>query len=292
MKLAELFAAIVSCGIDRDVRGKGRRIDYFPDSALLYGDPHTDIKHIMVGIDIETPELLLADRLRSSQGIDLVIAHHPEGRAYARLHEAMQLQVDILVKAGFPQSAAESYLTERMREVSRRLSPQNHMRSVDTAKLLDMPFICAHTPADNHVYWFLTDLMRAKKPRRVKDIFDILHKIPEYAQASSINQGPQLILGSLHREAGKIFVEMTGGTEGHRDIYPTLYKTGVRTLVCMHLSEEHFKKVNDANLNVIIAGHVSSDTLGVNLLLDRVERLAREKFHFIDCSGFRRIRRN
>jgi putative NIF3 family GTP cyclohydrolase 1 type 2 len=57
----------------------------------------------------------------------------------------------------------------------------------------------------------------------------------------------------------------------------------------MHLSEEHFKKVKSANLNVVIAGHISSDTLGLNLLLDRVEK--EEKFEITDCSGFRRIRR-
>lgn len=57
----------------------------------------------------------------------------------------------------------------------------------------------------------------------------------------------------------------------------------------MHLSEEHFKKVKDANLNVVIAGHISSDTLGLNLLLDKIEK--EEKFETISCSGFRRIRR-
>jgi putative NIF3 family GTP cyclohydrolase 1 type 2 len=57
----------------------------------------------------------------------------------------------------------------------------------------------------------------------------------------------------------------------------------------MHLSEEHFKKVKDANLNVVIAGHISSDTLGLNLLLDNIEK--EEKFEIIECSGFRRIRR-
>jgi len=58
----------------------------------------------------------------------------------------------------------------------------------------------------------------------------------------------------------------------------------------MHLSEEHFSKVKDANLNAVIAGHISSDTLGLNLLLDRIEQ-AGEKFQIINCSGFNRIRR-
>jgi hypothetical protein len=41
---------------------------------------------------------------------------------------------------------------------------------------------------------------------------------------------------------------------------------------------------------VVIAGHISSDTLGLNLLLDRIEK--EEKLETICCSGFYRIRRN
>jgi hypothetical protein len=59
----------------------------------------------------------------------------------------------------------------------------------------------------------------------------------------------------------------------------------------MHLSEEHFKKVKDANLNVVIAGHISSDTLGLNLLLDRIEKESKETFQVISFSGFDRIKR-
>jgi putative NIF3 family GTP cyclohydrolase 1 type 2 len=165
------------------------------------------------------------------------------------------------------------------------------MRSVDIARLLDLPFMCVHTPADNHASSFIQGLLDQKKPKRVQDIMDILSQIPEYKEAAGVYAGPRIILGNPKRNTGKIFVEMTGGTEGSRESFDKLYKAGVRTLVSMHLSEEHFKKVKDANLNVVIAGHVSSDTLGLNLLLDRIEKEAKEEFETLDCSGFRRIRR-
>jgi hypothetical protein len=291
MNLSSFYNKVLEFGIDRDIRGKGKKIKYFPDTAILHGSGSTEIKKIIVGIDMEAPELLIADRIRQSEGLDLVIAHHPEGAAYAALHEVMQLQVDMLVKAGFPKSAADAYLAQRMREVQRRVMPQNHMRSVDAARILNLPFMCMHTPADNHVFCFVRELMRKEKPKKVKDALEVLRQVPEYKEAESYGAGPRLILGSPQRELGRIFVEMTGGTEGHRDVYNRLYKCGVRTLISMHLSEEHFKKVNDANINVIIAGHISSDTLGLNLLFDRIERAAKEKFQFINCSGFRRIRR-
>jgi lipid A disaccharide synthetase len=40
---------------------------------------------------------------------------------------------------------------------------------------------------------------------------------------------------------------------------------------------------------VIIAGHVSSDTLGLNLLFDEIEK--GEPLEFVGVSGFERIRR-
>jgi len=204
----------------------------------------------------------------------------------------MQVQVDLLRKAGLREKVAQEMLDERMAEVERRVLPQNHTRPVDAARLLDMPYMCMHTPADNHVYTFLKRLFDKVRPKTVRDILDILEGIPEYQKAEhETGTGPRVILGSPHRAAGKIMLEMTGGTEGHREVFDKLYKAGIRTLVSMHLSEEHLKKVKDANLNVIIAGHISSDTLGLNLLLDGIEKEAGEAFTTLECSGFCRIRR-
>lgn len=291
MKLSYLYEQVVKLGRERDPR-KDKSFASFEDSAVLYGKPATEVKKIMVGIDIDAGELLVADRLRKKDGLDLVISHHPQGPAYASLHRVMRLQVDLLVRLGVSARVAKELMDIRMQEVERRIISGNHMRSVDIARILDMPFMCAHTPADNHVAFFLQETMNKRKPGTVQDIVDILMEIPEYKEASGNLAGPRIILGSPHRKAGKISLEMTGGTEGPKDVFDKLYKSGVRTLVSMHLSDEHFKKVKDANLNVVIAGHISSDTLGINLLLDRVENAAREKLQTVSCSGFRRIRRN
>ncbi|MDD4939643.1 MAG: NGG1p interacting factor NIF3 [Candidatus Omnitrophica bacterium] len=289
MKLSRLYELAVKFGKERDPRKK-EEFGSFEDTAVLFGSPDTDVRKIMVGIDIDVGELLLADKIRGSEGLDLVLAHHPQGAAAAHFYEVMRLQVDMLVKAGIEESTAREMIEERRLEVERRVMPQNHMRSTDAATILGLPFMCVHTPADNHVAYFLRKLFDREKPGKVQDILDLLDKIPEYEDARRNNSGPRVILGNPRRSAGRIFLEMTGGTEGNKDIYPNMYKAGVRTLVSMHLSEEHFKRVKDADLNVVIAGHVSSDTLGLNLLLDRIEE--EEKLLTIDCSGFRRIRRN
>lgn len=288
MKLSRFYNLAIKYGRQRDPR-PGFSKDY-ADSAILCGNPDLEVRKILVGIDIEVPEVLLADKLRQKGGLDLVLAHHPEGRALARLSEVMRVQVDILKKAGFKQRVAEEFLEERMSEVERKLLPQNHTRAVDAAKLLNLGFMCCHTPADNHAFWFISRLMEKNKPKTVRDVLSILKDIPEYQEAAKDYFGPRIILGSPNRPVGKVLVEMTGGTEGPKDIFDKLHRSGIRTLVSMHLSEEHFKQVKDANLNVVIAGHISSDSLGLNLLLDRITQ--EEELQFIPCSGFRRITRN
>jgi hypothetical protein len=84
---------------------------------------------------------------------------------------------------------------------------------------------------------------------------------------------------------------MTGGTEGSKEIFQSMASGGVNTIVAMHLSEEHRKEAEKNHLNVVIAGHISSDNLGMNLLLDQVGKAAGSPLAVHECSGFRRIGR-
>jgi hypothetical protein len=56
------------------------------------------------------------------------------------------------------------------------------------------------------------------------------------------------------------------------------------TGVCELTLQEFFRTIH-----VVIAGHISSDALGLNLLLDAVEKQG--PLTIVECSGFKRIRR-
>ncbi len=264
----------------------------YDDSRIVYGDPDRNVTHAMVGIDIDTSELLLIDRLnaKGSTKIDLAIAHHPSGPGFAQLYEVMDMQTDILNGIGVPLTVAEGLVTDRKKEIGRRLHAANHYRAADAARLLDIPFICMHTPADNHAATFLRDLFEDKGPQTLGSILDILLSIEEYHTASRRHVPPTILMGNPQQRAGKIFVDMTGGTEGPKDIADYLVTAGIGTLVGMHLSEEHYKKFQGKHINVIIAGHVASDTLGMNLLLDKLEETS--KIVTSAFSGFYRIKRH
>ena len=286
MKLFHLYNQAIKLGRRYDLRGN--RCWRYADSAILFGGPNIEVRKILVGIDIELGELLLADKLRQSQEIDLVISHHPEGQALAHFYEVMHLQVDMLKGAGVNLDVARQLVEERCAQVARKISAVNHMRTQDAARLLNLPLICLHTPADNHTSFFINRLLKKSKPKRLQEIVRILETIPEYRKAKSDHAGPRIILGNPRSYVGKFFVEMTGGTEGPKQALDKLAKKGIRTLVSMHLSEEHFRKAREVNINVVIAGHISSDTLGLNLLLDGIEK--QEKLEIINCSGFRRFK--
>jgi putative NIF3 family GTP cyclohydrolase 1 type 2 len=117
----------------------------------------------------------------------------------------------------------------------------------------------------------------------------LLKGIPEYERAARLQVPAKIINGSEGNSCGKIFVDMTGGTSGSKDIFDQLAAGGVSTIVGMHMTEEHLANAKKANLNVVIAGHISSDVLGLNLLLDEVEKGG--KFEYVAVSGFERIRR-
>ena len=315
MKIGDIYDAAIKEGIARDPRGKKeveqelKRIkkEYqklkgkdkeefdkerlknpYPDTRILYGEPHRRVKRVLVGIDIEVGELVLADRLREKEGCDLVIAHHPEGRAMATLYEVMPMQAAILHRQGLPIHIGEDLMDERIREVERRLMPVNHTRAVDVARLLDIPFMCIHTPADNCAATYLQELLDRESPRYVSDIIDILESLPEYEQAKATAFGPRVVVGSKKRRAGRIFVDMTGGTSGNKKLYEELSRAGVGTIVGMHMGEDHRKEAQKHHLNVVIAGHISSDNLGMNLLFDNILK----GVEVIECSGFRRVKRN
>ncbi len=319
MKLEKFYRRVIEAGIKSDPRGKaevGRLLDEekarhknlkpkeaqyydpdrlfnpFADSRVLTGDPQTNVRRIIAGIDMETPEVLLAYLLNRDHDrrIDLIIAHHPEGRAQARLAEVMKVQADILASFGVSISVAEGLLDKRLNEIDRRLMPVNHTRAVDAARALGLAMMCIHTPADNCVTAYLQKTFDKEKPFRLKDIVDRLLEIPEYQAAARVQVMPRVVNGSENGRAGKVLVDMTGGTEGSKDVYDKLTAQGVSTLVGMHMSEEHLDLARKANMNVVIAGHISSDTLGLNLLLDEVE--AEEMFEFTSVSGFERVRRS
>ena len=314
MKVKEIFDLAIKMGIEADFRGKDaiekilkrkkekyerlskrEKEDFdleslenpYLDSRILNIAKDKEIKRVLVGIDIEPSEILLAKEIGN---IDLIISHHPLGKGLAHLSDVMELQCDILNLYGVPINVAEHLMKERISEVARGVNRLNHQRTVDAAKILGFNLICLHTATDNLAAKFLKEKIEIEDSlMRLEDLVNLLKEIPEYKEAAKIGAGPKIFVGNKENRCGKIAVtEITGGTEGSPKIYEKLAIAGIGTVVGMHMEEERKKEAETAHVNVLIAGHISSDSLGMNLFLDQLEKRGIE---IVPCSGLIRVKR-
>jgi len=315
MKVPDIYRHVVKLGIEADPRGKKemarilkenkKRFDGlkedeldefdqdslfnpYDDTRVLY-DNGRDVKRILTGVDIDTAEVLLAERLtEKGKRIDLILAHHPSGYAFAGFYGVMHMQADMLANLGVPINVAEGLLRDRVAEVSRMVAPANHNKAVDAARHLGLAMMCCHTPADNTVATNLQNMMNRKKLRTVGDVVRFLKTVPEYKQAVKLKGGPRMIVGDKEHRAGKVIVDMTGGTSGSKDVYEKLADVGIGTIIMMHIKEEHIKEARKHHINIIVAGHMASDSMGMNYILDSLERKGIE---IVPCSGLIRVKR-
>ncbi len=264
-------------------------VNPYSDSRILYGNSEKKIKKLLAGIDAEVSEVLLVDRLNEKgEEIDLLISHHPDGHALASLHEVMDLQIEMYAAAGVPINVADALFQERMGEVQRRFNPLNHARTIDAAKMLDVPLIALHTIWDNLGNHFMKNYLEKRNFETAGEVLEYVQDIPEFQEAMKGKSGPELVSGHENRKAGKVVVNFTGGTNPSKELYLELAKAGVGTLVEMHVNEDVVKELRKLHVNVIDAGHMAADSIGANLFLDALEEKGLE---VVPCSGLARIKR-
>jgi putative NIF3 family GTP cyclohydrolase 1 type 2 len=317
MKLMEAYRMAVETGIENDPRPRGevervlkdaketydkldgdkkeffdqeRLWNPYADTRFLYGDPDAKVTDLLWGIDVTPGEIAVADRLREKgQKISGVVCHHPIGLAKVPFPQVLSMQADMYHSAGVPINIAEGLIAPRIIEVSKAVMASNYNQTTDCARLLDMPLFNVHTPADNCCQKFLDDLFEKEKPKYVGDIIDLLMTVPEYRIATKQNSPPEIIHGSKKGRAGRIISKMTGGTSGPKEIFEKLAHAGVGTVVGMHFPDNHIEEAKKHNINVVVAGHMSSDSLGINIIADRWEK---KGVKVIPFSGVIRVSRN
>ena len=314
LSIKEFYAAVIECGIDADPRGRDlvekelestkkeydklddKKKEYFDKDTLFnpYSDTRVlniaedkDIKNILCGIDMNTPELLLADRLNEKNAnIDLVITHHPNGYGFVNFYDVISMQSDKNALHDVPINVSEALTNKRLNEVSRSVYGANHFRDVDAAKLLKLNYMCMHTVADNFVESFLAEKMKTEKPYKLSDIIDILYSIEEYNISAMRYNPPKIFNGSNNSKAGKIIVDMTGGASFDSAMIEALSKANIGTIIVMNISDRLLDECRKYYINVVCAGHMSSDSLGINLLFKAVKEKTKQNFNIIPASGY------
>ncbi|GAC1482840.1 MAG: hypothetical protein PVSMB9_08630 [Candidatus Dormibacteria bacterium] len=241
-----------------------------PADSLVYVDG--DVRRVLFGIDVELGELLLAREL----GLDGVIAHHPIGSS-ARLGipAIIERHRSQMVAEGIPDVVAEEMMLARKLPVARALHSANYDRVVDAARQLSMPLMNIHLAADVLARRFFEGFVRASTKDPATTAGELVVELAALPEMAASIVKPELWLGRAETRVGRWIVQMAAGTNGGAGIYRTYYEHGINTILAMHLDDRELRELERLQLpdaNLIITGHMPSDSIGVNQVIDVLER--------------------
>jgi len=243
-------------------------LEEVPEDSAIYvsGD---NIRKILFGIDAGVPELLLAERL----GYDAVIAHHPQGgSATVNFHEVFKRHIQQMVAAGVPTKEAEKAVKKKLEALEVGAHMRNYGHTIDAAERLKMPYLNIHTPLDEVGRKIMADKItsRIRRDSTVQDVISALEELSEFRSAVT---RIKIRLGKAGNLAGKVVVSHGAGTNGGYEIAKTYFSYGIGTVVYIHINPGDLEKLKtERRGNLIVTGHIASDSLGINPLIHELER--------------------
>jgi len=232
-----------------------------------------NIRKILFGIDVDAAGLLLAKQL----DFDAVIAHHPPGgeaQIYG-LPEVMLRHIEQMKSVGISEKEARKALEVRRGELSRNRNVINYERVISVASMLEIPFLNIHTPVDvitrNKFDEYIGSFLSSNKNAKISDLLKSLNEIDEITRGLT---KPALRIGNEESNVGKFFVAMSAGTNGGAVVAKAYFKAGINTLLYMHLGEVDYKKLKKEKVkgNLIVTGHMPSDSIGINIYIRELEK--------------------
>jgi len=239
-----------------------------PEDSAIYvsGD---NIRKILFGIDAGAPELLLARQL----GYDAVIAHHPQGgTATINLHQVFKRHIQQMVAAGIPREEAQAAVRKKLGELEMEAHTRNYAHAIDVANHLKTPYMNIHTPLDEVGRRTMSEQInrRINEDSTVQDVVSALKELPEFKNATT---EIKIRLGRGENPAGRVVVSHGAGTNGGYEIAKTYFKHGMGTVVYIHISAGDLEKLKaDGKGNLIVTGHIASDSVGINPFIDELEK--------------------
>ncbi len=230
------------------------------------------VKKVLATIDCDVGDLLLARELKC----DTVLTHHPEGAAALNGWQVIRRQIDQLVECGVPITAAESAIQRRLNQVELNSHARNYGRVMQAAKLLKLAFLNIHVPCDIITKGLIDEKMaRFNEPGSRATVADVVAALQEFPEHKAAATTPQIRLGAADRFAGRVAVAIGGYTNGGIDVLRAYFDAGIGTVLMMHFPESDLREARDQRLpgNLVVTGHMASDSIGINVFCDELQRL-------------------
>jgi putative NIF3 family GTP cyclohydrolase 1 type 2 len=226
------------------------------------------IEKVLFGVDAGVPELLLAKSL----GYDAVIAHHPMGgTAILNFSEVFKRHIPQMIEGGVPRSEAEKAVSKKLSDLTIDAHSRNYNHAVDVANLLKIPYMNIHTPLDEIGRRVMSQKIeeRVNGESKVKDVVETLQELNEFRNAAT---KIEIRVGKPDNKAGKVIVSHGAGTNGGYEIAKTYFTHGFGTVIYIHVGLSDLEKLRAENAgNLIITGHMASDSVGINPFVHELE---------------------
>ena len=232
--------------------------------------PREEVKRILLGIDIEKEDLIFA----ADNGFDLVLAHHP--LRWTAFLDVVGRHETLMIEAGVPEERARQACREN-RAFWQALADPGHAEQMvrelcALAEELDLGLMNIHLPCDEVGRRILQEQTRELAPSgSVSALTERYASLPEIEAAK---EGVTLVCGKAEAELGRTVVIHGAGVNGGYPVANALFESGTGTVVYIHLfSEEQKARLRkESKGNLILTGHYGSDSLGINPLVDELER--------------------
>jgi putative NIF3 family GTP cyclohydrolase 1 type 2 len=225
-----------------------------------------NVRKALFGVDVTTSELLLAKEL----GCDLVIAHHPIGRAVIDFPQVVIRHVDFMVEKGVPRKVAQKAASELISKLEVRRHPSNYQHVVSAARELGMPLMNIHLPLDQIGRQFLLNAIQSSSAKTAGELVQRLQKIPEFKHAAT---RVALMMGRPTNRLGNWVLVFAAGTNGGYAVAKAYMEHGVETVIYLHIEYEELVRLRkECKGNLIVLGHMAGDSIGINIFLLELTR--------------------
>ncbi|MHA2245969.1 MAG: hypothetical protein ACXADY_13485 [Candidatus Hodarchaeales archaeon] len=238
-----------------------------PDDSTVYV-PGKDITNILYGIDIGVAELLYA----KDHGFDCVIAHHPVG--LINTFKVFQRHLKQMISKGVPKEEAQKIVDKKILGFKFGSHARNYDAVPSFARLIDIPFLNIHCPSD--------ELGRKLISASIEELLEekenpLLHEVKTHLEGffSEFREAKtqiELAKGEENDPLGDWIFSHGALTNGGFAIADCYYQHSVDTVIYIHIAPtELFQILKLDHGQLLITGHLASDSVGINPFLSKLE---------------------
>jgi hypothetical protein len=240
---------------------------HLPEDSTIYV-PGDNISKILYGIDIGASELLYAKQ----KEFNCVISHHPVGlinrwKVFWR-HEKQ------LISKGVSKKKAKEVVEKRILALKFAAHARNYDAIPSFARLIEIPFLNIHCPSD--------ELGRRLISASIETLVDEtsnpsleevkIHLEQSFCEFQKAQTRIEIAKGVEDNYLGNWIFSHGALTNGGFDIAKCYYQHDVDTVLYIHIPPAELFQILKLNKGqLIITGHLASDSIGINPFLNALE---------------------